>query len=205
MARFVPTALVPPCIHCRTPTVPLDGEPVCPACNGVGVEYDRGGIRAVRRRFAARDRGRAVRAFYARALRAGKNPRYVRKGVVAPVVYLIRTVDENGAPYGPTKVGKANDMENRFGQLQSGNPRRLKVIYCVPGYTPLEEFLLEKYGRQPHLKRDGGGPLFGDWFNFGPDELNEVKAVMKSWAEKGWSFTGCPPGPLIPKRPGAVL
>lgn len=72
----------------------------------------------------------------------------------ASYVYVIRAGEDS-----PIKVGLAKDVQARMATLQTGNPRKLRVLYVLPGDLELEW--------QLH-NRLQGQRLVGEWFD-GPE------------------------------------
>lgn len=78
-------------------------------------------------------------------------------------VYILTTMD--GASYcKPVKIGYASDPKKRLGSLQSGNPRRLKLLFYFP--LPYRELarLVEKSFHKTMKRR----ALLGEWYEIEP-------------------------------------
>lgn len=77
-------------------------------------------------------------------------------------VYLI--AEDRDGPLTETyvKIGwtAADPPEQRMGDFQAGNPRRLRMIAAIPGTTDLEHELQARFGAQQVL---------GEWFVYSPE------------------------------------
>ena len=67
------------------------------------------------------------------------------------------------------KIGKANDVDQRLGDLQSGNPTKLKVVATIQCSSEKHAFAVES---ELHLKYSNLFVL-GEWFNYDDAILKE--------------------------------
>jgi Meiotically up-regulated gene 113 len=92
----------------------------------------------------------------------------------APMEYLYIIAATND---GPCKIGRARDVQKRLGQLQTGNPQKLRIIetFKLRGSSLLAESLchwvLEKHKT----------PSLTEWFDV---DANEAKLVVKTITRK---------------------
>lgn len=79
------------------------------------------------------------------------------------MIYFIQE-GENG----PVKVGKGVSPEARLKQLQTGNPRHLKIYVVVPGYSSLET----------KIKKDlAKFQINGEWFSPTPELFEYIDKI----------------------------
>jgi hypothetical protein len=72
-------------------------------------------------------------------------------------LYVIGEGDGSGV----VKIGKSVDPQKRLSGLQTGNPRRLRVLHVEPEAGHLEEQLHERFAEIR---------IGGEWFDFGHDD-----------------------------------
>jgi predicted GIY-YIG superfamily endonuclease len=83
----------------------------------------------------------------------------------ASIVYFI--ADDR---IGPVKVGVTKDLKSRFSNLQTGNPRELKLMAWIVAENKKEAEKLEAkiHDYFEHRKERG------EWYNLGPEEIYEL-------------------------------
>lgn len=83
-------------------------------------------------------------------------------------VYFIRSGKK-----GDIKIGKSNNPEKRMAELQTGNPKKLRLIASIHCKSEQEAFSLEKKIHQLFRKRR----LHGEWFhkNIHLKDVSEIK------------------------------
>ena len=71
---------------------------------------------------------------------------------------------------GAVKIGKANNIEERISDLQTGNPNLLRVEYFIECKSEEHSFELEKklHKKFEHLN------LIGEWFKYDTDLFNYI-------------------------------
>ena len=81
------------------------------------------------------------------------------------------------------KVGKATNVMNRFGGIQTGNPRELELLFFIP-----ESIITEK--QVHHLLKDMDLHHKREWFHFNErmESFIEVLKVVKKNVEKNWNL-----------------
>ena len=87
-------------------------------------------------------------------------------------VYFIRSGKK-----GDIKIGKSNDPEKRMAELQTGNPKILRLIATIPCKSEQEAFDLEKALHKTFKSRW----LHGEWFhrNIRLKDIEKAKAKAR--------------------------
>lgn len=97
-------------------------------------------------------------------------------------VYFIGEV-----PDGPIKIGWAKDPLKRLRNMQTGNPRRLRVEYVLMGGLAIEKLLhemWEPFAIRSAAKRDAPGT---EWFE--SECRGQLLPIIKAAAEQQVAFT----------------
>ena len=94
------------------------------------------------------------------------------------MIYFITQSDEF------VKIGVSNNPEERLAQLQTGNPNKLKIWFCIPGGLD-EEVRLHSFFRCVRAE--------GEWFNLTSgmkQELCNLITVFDGDLEKHYGTNG---------------
>lgn len=89
-------------------------------------------------------------------------------------VYVVKAEGDS-----PVKVGKGDKDLSRLSAVQTGNPRRLKLLYLLVGELRLENHLHRRLGGESRLVGEWfDGPQVPEFLTFVEDLANRMKAAQ---------------------------
>ena len=103
-----------------------------------------------------------------------------------PIVYMLAELDKSDYYTGFFKVGKSVNIKKRFGDLQTGNPRKLRLIYKMrfvdEGLMNSAETAAKNALRRWSTTKDFRGG--SEWFQVPDDNFEDFRQKFRRECQK---------------------